>query len=633
MRGEHSDWAVGLALRASIDCNHQKREPGGTRVARQGVERRLAAILSADVAGYSRLMSEDEAGTLATLKSHRAEFIDPEIANHGGRIVKLMGDGALVEFPSVVDAVECAVAVQRGMAERNGNIPDDERIAFRIGVNLGDIIVEGDDIYGDGINVAARIQEIAAPDGICISGDVYRQVRGKTDADFDDLGEQEVKNIPEPVSVYRWTDAAADPTAATARALPLPDKPSIAVLPFTNMSDDAEQEYFSDGITEDIITELSRFSGLFVIARNSSFAFKGESVDVKRIAQELGVRYVLEGSIRRTSNRLRINAQLIDKESGSHIWAERYDRELKDIFDLQEEITRNVVGSIAPQIEMAEMERIRRVGITKFSSYDLALRAQALLYDGLRMGNPDVTQQAIDKTKESLEQDPRNVHALWIQAMAYFDQYLYRWSADPDEALNHAWAAVERLFEIDSSNAHAYMMRGLIHHFRGEHDEAVADYRRAHALNPNFAMNIFMMAMCESLTGFTEEARKHAELGLRLSPRDMAIWLGVAYLALAQASFADGDLENTKEWGKLAIQFHPKAPIRRALMIACCGHAGDFDEAARQAAELKAFAPDFLPSIFRGDMTLYKSPEPNALLVDGLRKAGFGEQSPGREPH
>ena len=540
--------------------------------------------------------------------------------------MKLMGDGLLAEFASVVEAVRCAVDIQQAMVGREPDLPDERRIKLRIGVNLGDIIVEGSDIYGDGVNLAARLEGLADPGGICISSKVFEEVGNKLPATFEDLGEREVKNIREPVRVYRWTGAAADPMPGKAGAdetLPLPDKPSIAVLPFDNMSGDPEQEYFSDGITEDIITELSRFSGLFVIARNSSFAYKSESVDVRRIARELGVRYVLEGSIRRAGNRVRITAQLIDRESGSHLWAERYDRELEDIFDLQEEITSNVVASIAPQIEMAEMERLRGARSTKFTSYDLALKALALWYEGELLGRPVVLQQAIDVTKESLQQDSRNVHALWTQAMAYFVQYIYRWGPAPDEALDQSWAAVERFFEIDSSNSHAYTARALVYHFRGEHDAAIADFRRAYTLNPNFASNIILMAWCESLSGFTGEAREHAALGLRLSPRDNAIWLGTAYLALAQASFADGDFEKTRDWGKLAIQMHPKAPVRRALMIACCGSAGDLEEAGRHAAELKAFAPEFLPAILQGEMTLYKTPEHNALLVDGLRKAGL----------
>ncbi len=491
-------------------------------------------------------------------------------------------------------------------------------------MNLGDIIVEGADSYGDGVNVAARLEGLADPGGICISGPAFDTVDGKVDLAFEDVGEQQMKNIAKPVRVYRLASGSPQdgPPTHPAEPLPLPDKPSIAVLPFDNMSGDPEQEYFADGITEDIITELSRFSGLFVIARNSSFAFKGQSFDVKQIARELGVRYVLEGSIRRAGNRVRISAQLIDRESGSHIWAERYDRDLEDIFDLQEEITRNVVGSIAPQIEMAEIARVRGDNGTKFSSYDLALKAQALWYDGERLGSPDVLQQAINVTKDSLKQDPRNVHALWIQAMAYFVQYLYRWGPVPDEALDHSWAAVERIFEIDSSDPRGYAARGVVHHFRGEHNEAVADYRRAFALNPNFAVNIFLMAWCESMTGFTEQAREHAALGLRLSPRDNEIWLGVAYLALAQASFADGDFEKCKEWATLSIQMHPRAPIRRALMVACCVQTGELEEARKHADYLKSFAPEFIPSVLRGDITLYSDPAHDALLAEGLRKAG-----------
>ena len=434
-------------------------------MARQGVERKLAAILSADVVGYSRLMSEDEAGTLARLKAHRAEFIDPEIASHGGRIVKLMGDGALVEFPSVVDAVDCSVAMQQGMAKRNADVPDGKRIDFRIGINLGDIIIEGDDIYGDGVNVAARIQEIAASGGVCISGDAYRQVKGKINAAFDDLGEQQVKNIPEPVRVYRWTDAVADPmpgSVTTAGALPLPDKPSIAVLPFTNMSGDPEQEYFSDGITEDIITELSRFRSLFVIARNSSFAFKGEPVDVKRIARELGVRYILEGSVRRAGNRVRITAQLLDTETGSHIWAEKFDRDLEDIFELQEEITRNVVGSIAPQIEMAELERSRKLSGANLSAYELSLKAQAFLYDGLRAGDSKTFDRAVAAADAALELDSRNIHALWTQGAAYIHQHLYRWGDDPDGALTLAGNIADRLVHIDASNPNSPLTKSSL---------------------------------------------------------------------------------------------------------------------------------------------------------------------------
>jgi tetratricopeptide (TPR) repeat protein len=316
---------------------------------------------------------------------------------------------------------------------------------------------------------------------------------------------------------------------------------------------------------------------------------------------------------------------LIDCESGRHVWAERYDRELEGIFALQEEITGNVVGSIAPQIEMAEMARILGSRVSNVSAYDLALKAQALLYDALRMGSPKIHQEALDTAAVALEHDPRSINALWVQGMALADAYLYRWGPAPDEALNQAWEAVDQLIDVDSSEPRAYTMRGFVQHFRGEHEAAVADFRYAFALNPNFAINIFLMAWSGSLAGLTVEAREHAALGLRLSPRDNEIWLGTAYLALAQASFADGDFEETEKWAKLAVQMHPRAPIRRAIMIACCVHKGELKKAREHADFLKSFAPDFISSILDGDLTLYRMPKHNALLTDGLCKAGSTE--------
>src|SRR5262245_49622464 len=316
-------------------------------------QRRLAAIVSADVAAYSRLMGRDETGTLAALKALRQEVVDPAITSHGGRIVKTTGDGLLLEFPSVVNAVRCAVEMQTAMVTKTVDVPEDRRIAFRIGINLGDIIVEGDDIFGDGVNVAARLQEIAAPGGICISGRVHEDVRDRLDTAFDDGGTQTLKNIARPVQVWRWQHGMEVLPKATPAptALLLPEKPSIAVLAFLNMPGAPEQEYFTDGVTEDIITELSRFHSLFVIARNSSFSYKGRSPDVRQVGKDLGVRYVVEGSIRRSSDRIRVTGQLIDTLTGNHIWAERYDRVLEDIFAVQEEVTRAIVAAIAPQIE------------------------------------------------------------------------------------------------------------------------------------------------------------------------------------------------------------------------------------------------------------------------------------------
>ena len=334
-------------------------------MAEERVQRRLAAILAADVVGYSRLMGKDEAGTRARFNSHLHELIEPTIASLSGRIVKTTGDGLLVEFGSVVDAVECAVEIQKGMVERNADETDDRRFAFRIGINLGDVIIEEDDIHGDGVNIAARLEGLADPDGICISGTVFDQVGKKLEHTYDDLGEQFVKNIIEPVRTYRIRIDGGVATLTSAKQddsqpLPLPDKPSIAVLPFENMSGDPEQEYFADGISEDIITALSKFNWFFVIARNSSFTYKGRTVDVKQVANELGVQYVLEGSVRRAGNRVRISAQLIDALSGRHLWAERYDRELTDIFAVQDEITEAITGAVAPSFVSAEARRIER---------------------------------------------------------------------------------------------------------------------------------------------------------------------------------------------------------------------------------------------------------------------------------
>src|SRR5437870_6311412 len=343
----------------------------------QPVERRLAAIFAADVAGYSRLMGEDEEGTHERLKAHLRDLVDPKIKEHRGRIVKNTGDGMLAEFSSVVEAVRCAAEVQRGMAERNAETPEDKRITFRVGINLGDVIAEPNDIYGDGVNVAARLEGLAEPGGICVSRVVRDQVRDKLDFAFEDMGEQQVKNIARPVRVYRIPLADM---ARTKAPLPLPDKPSIAVLPFTNMSGDPEQEYFADGMVEEIITALSRIHWLFVIARNSSFTYKGQAVDVKQVGRELGVRYVLEGSVRKAGGRVRITAQLIDALGGAHLWADRFDGSLEDVFDLQDKVASSVAGVIEPALQAAEMRRSAARPTTDLTAYDLYLRALASFF-------------------------------------------------------------------------------------------------------------------------------------------------------------------------------------------------------------------------------------------------------------
>jgi TolB-like protein/class 3 adenylate cyclase len=382
---------------------------GSTALAAERVERRLAAILAADVAGYSRLMGADEEGTLARLKALRRELADPKIKEHRGRIVKTTGDGLLIEFASVVDAVRCAVEVQREMAERNADVSPDRRIEFRMGINLGDIMKDGRDIYGDGVNVAARLEALAEPGGICVSRVVRDQVRDKVDFSFEDMGEQQVKNIARPVRAHRIVLAdepsvppVNPPDPTTALLLPLPQKPSIAVLPFENMSGDREQEYFADGVVEDIITALSRLAWLFVIARNSSFTYKGKTVDMKQVGRELGVRYLLEGSVRKAGSRVRITGQLIDTTTGAHVWADRIDGELEDIFELQDQVTSEVVGAIEPKLRLSEIARAARKPTDSLDAYDLFLRALA---EGHKM-TLDGNRQAIRLLQRALAIDP-----------------------------------------------------------------------------------------------------------------------------------------------------------------------------------------------------------------------------------
>ena len=376
-------------------------------MAEDRVQRRLTTILAADVVGYSRLMEQDEAGTMALLRARRHDVLMPAVAQHGGRVFKVMGDGVLIEFTSVVNAVECAIELQKAMQAQNAALPAHQHILLRIGINLGDVMVEGSDLYGDGVNLAARLESLAEPGGICVSGDVYRQVRSKLQMQFQDLGEQKVKNIVGPVHAYRVQADGAEPTAAdppeTRNAAPtLPNKPSIAVLPFANAGNDPEQEYFADGMVEDIITALSRYNQLFVIARNSSFTYKGRAVDVRQVAKELGVRFVLEGSVRKAGNRVRITGQLIDAATGAHLWADRFDGGLEDVFELQDKITGSVVGAIEPTLRKAEIERARRRPVENLDAYDLHLRALPHVY----AFRPDENLAGLELLPKAIDLDP-----------------------------------------------------------------------------------------------------------------------------------------------------------------------------------------------------------------------------------
>jgi TolB-like protein len=481
------------------------------------VERRLAAILAADVAGYSRLIEADEEGTLGRLKALRAEIIDPKIAHHKGRIVKTTGDGLLVEFASVVDALRCAAEMQAALAEGNAALPPDRRIEFRIGINMGDIVVEDGDIFGDGVNVAARLEGLAEPGGICISARVQEDAAGRLDLVFEDMGEQALKNIARPVRAYRVLGAASAAATRTSPGLALPDKPSIAVLPFANMSSDPEQEYFADGMVEEIITALSRIRWLFVIARNSSFAYKGQAVDVKRIGRELGVRYVLESSVRKAGGRVRITAQLIDAPSGAHLWADRFDGSLEDIFDLQDKVASSVAGVIEPAVQAAEVARSADRPTTDLTAYDLYLRA----LPHCRSWERERVHSALELLDQAIERDPSFGPALALAAMCHHHFDRLGGAQDPDlhhrAAVDYARRAVRAAPDDPTTIGNA---AGVLGSFGGDINPAIALADRALALNPSFAGGWRMSGWLRLWAGDLDVAIEHFETAFRLSPRE-----------------------------------------------------------------------------------------------------------------
>jgi adenylate cyclase len=463
------------------------------------VTRRLAAILAADIAGYSRLMGVDEAGTAQALREHR-NIADPLVAEHGGRIVKTTGDGVLIEFGSVVAAVECALALQQLAAERNAGIADERRMEWRIGIHLGDVLVEGDDILGDGVNIAARLEGIAEPGGICISEDAFRQVRGKVAADFTDIGERVLKNIARPLHVYRIAQAAApEQLAAPSTALPLPDKPSIAVLPFANMSGDPEQEYFADGMVEEIITTLSRIRWLFVIARNSSFTYKGQAVDVKQVGRELGVRYVLEGSVRKASGRMRITAQLIDAARGTHLWADRFDGSLQDVFDLQDKVASSVAGIIEPALQRAEMVRSVARPTTDLNAYDLYLRALSIYFPITK----ERTLAALELFDRAIGIDPNYGPALSWAAVCHWQCVTDGWAKQPETSRRDAIDLARRALEATQNDDPGVLanVSFILANFGEDIRAMIGLIDRALALNPNFARGWYISGLLQPYAG------------------------------------------------------------------------------------------------------------------------------------
>jgi adenylate cyclase len=583
-------------------------------------QRRLAAIVSADVAGYSRLMGRDESGTLAALKALRREVVDPAIATHGGRIVKTTGDGLLLEFPSVVNAVRCAIEVQTAMADRTAGMAEDRRITFRIGINIGDIIVEGDDIFGDGVNVATRLQEIASSGGICISSRVHDDVRDRLETAFDDGGAQTLKNITRPMQVWRWLPgtAVAPKLAPAPTPLPLPDKPSIAVLPFQNMSSDPEQEYFVDGLVEDIITGLSRFKSLFVIARNSSFTYKGKAVDIKQVGRDLGVRYVLEGSVRKAANRVRITGQLVESENGVHIWADRYDGDLSEIFELQDKVAMAVVGAITPKLEQAEIERAGRKTTESLGAYDCYLRGMAAFYTR-KSGSLGEARQFYDR---AIELDP--VFAAAHAMAAYCNAMMVGGGAKPDKALAAETSRlVSRAVELDRNDATVLARAAFVHARLARDLGMAASYsERAQTLNPNFALAWAVSGWVKVWLGEPEIGIEHFARAIRLSPLGPDALLGL--IGKAHAYFMAEHYGEAWSTAVVASQEHQRAEFFR-IAAASAAMAGHRDNAAEYMALFLKVDPDRRISNLAEVLGPYKRAEDVERYKCGLRLAGLPE--------
>ncbi|MCF6113584.1 adenylate/guanylate cyclase domain-containing protein [Mesorhizobium muleiense] len=584
--------------------------------------RKLAAILAADVVGYSRLAGADEDRTLARLRALRSDLIDPTIAVHNGRVIKRTGDGALVEFRSVVDAVRCAIEVQNGMVERNAGVPQDRRIEFRIGIHLGDVVEESDgDLMGDGVNIASRLEGVAAPGAICLSEDAYRQVKARLDLSVSDLGNTQLKNIAEPIRVYSLrvgtSEAKATATSQPVTSRPtteLPPKLSIAVLPFANMSGDAEQEYFADGISEDIITSLSKLPQLFVIARNSSFTFKGKNVHVQEVGRNLGVRYVLEGSVRKSGNRVRITAQLIDAASGGHLWAERFDRDLTDIFAVQDDVTQQIVGALAINLTEGDRQRLAPEHTGNIEAYDYFLRGRELWHRLTKETNV----AARDLLQGAIKLDPNFASAHAFLALTHVLDYLNGWSPSPPNSREQAEELATRAVALDDRDPRAHWALSIVELYSRRHDVAISEAQRAIVLNPNFAEGHVSLGEALYYSARADEALKYFDRAKVLNPYFPDVLLHFQALA----SFQLGRYEQAVGLLKERLTRNPVTDVSRALLAASYGHLGRFDEARAAWQEVLRINPDYSLE-YRRKVLPYNNPDDFELVVDGLRKAGL----------
>jgi TolB-like protein len=584
---------------------------------REHLVRRLTAIFAADVAGYSRLTGVDEEGTHVRLKEHLRLLIDPKVAAHRGHIVKNTGDGFLAEFNSAVDAMRCAIDVQRGMAERNSDVPPNNRIEFRIGINVGDIIEDNGDIFGDGVNVAARLEAIAEPGGICVSDDAHRQVRDKLDIVFDDAGEQNLKNIERPVRVFRVMDRVA--AGRQRPTLALPDKPSIAVLSFQNLSADPEQEYFADGVVEDITMALSLFRWLFVIARNSSFTYKGRAVDVKQIGRELGVRYVLEGSVRKAGNRIRIAGQLIDAETGAHLWADRFEGALEDVFELQDHVTSSVVGAIAPKLQHEEIKRATRKPTESLVAYDYYLRGLA----SARRWTKDANGEALQHFCKAIELDPGLACAYGMAAWCYTQRKARGWMIEHAQESAEATRLARKAVHLGGDDPVALCMGGYALAFIAhEFNDAAAFMDRGLAVNPNLAQAWNLSAWLRVWRGEPDLALEHVAHAMRLSPLDPSMF-GM-HGAMAYAHFLESRYDMASSYAEKAMRERPIFLMGMCISAASNALGGRLEPAQKAMARALERNPDLRASNLR-DLTPFRRAEDLATFAKGLRKAGLPE--------
>ena len=580
------------------------------------VQRRLAAILAIDVVGYSRLMGEDESGTLSALKSYREEVTDPLISENSGRIVKLMGDGALVEFASVVDAVQCAVVIQNAVSQRHLDNPEKKAISFRIGINIGDILVDSDDIYGDGVNVAARLEPLADPGGITLSGMVYEHVKGKiSDVEFENLGSQQLKNIAEPVQVYRVVTASQDPVTEHPT---LPDKPSIVVLPFDDMSTGHEDQYFSDGITEDLTTALSHFNWLFVVARNSAFTYKGGSVDVKQIGMELGVRYVLEGSVRRSGNRVRINAQLIDAQVNTHVWAQRFDRMIEDVFELQDDIVASIASTVGPEITSAEIERVRIRRPDRLDAWEHYLQALSYFF---RMTQEDIY-QAIDHLDSAIGIEPDFASAIALMALCHAHIGLRGWVKPASEAIAKARTYSGKGVKIAPTSPETNHALAFILCMTGEARQAISIAERALELNPNYADAFAVLGHARIFCGDIEGGMDACHQALRSNPRDpRGSWLSDA---LGHGYFFQGDYEKAIEISEKGLQQDSSVYGNLVTLASAYAQLGNSEKATVYINQLLRYIPRYsLRALSKNPM--FVDTDLANKLIESMRLAGLPE--------